>query len=310
LLSAIFLLIPIASLSAQAPVSELRPLPNQGMLVEQASHLIAIGDYPQAEATVRIFVVANPALADAQYLLAYILLRENKPAQSLAEYTNAAKLRTPTSEDLKNVALDYVLLEAYEDAERWIARSIQMAPNDADAWYVSGRIGYGQKHYADAAKCFEKALTIAPHNVKAENNLGLAYEGLDRTEDAIGAYRRAIEWQQGINRPTEQPLLNLAIILMKKGDLSEALALLKQAEEIAPKDPKIHEELGQIYLEQDHSDMATKEFEAALKLTPNSGALHFLLGRAYRRQGLGELANAEFAIAASLLGTRSSPNQP
>jgi Tfp pilus assembly protein PilF len=41
--------------------------------------------------------------------------------------------------DLKIVALDYVLLNDYADADHWIRYSLSVDPNDAEAWYEAGR---------------------------------------------------------------------------------------------------------------------------------------------------------------------------
>ena len=110
----------------------------------------------------------------------------------LKEYTRAAQVQSPSAEDLKNVALNYVLLDDYVDADKWMSRSVQMNEKDPDAWYGLGRIRYTRQRFQDAVDSFQKTLALEPKSVKAENNLGLAYEGLNRTEDAIKAYRRAL----------------------------------------------------------------------------------------------------------------------
>src|SRR5271170_6195132 len=112
----------------------------------RAMSLIAAGKFAEAESLLRATIATTPESADDHFLLAYMLLRENKPTESLAEYTLAAKLRAPSAEDLKSVALDYVLLESYPEADRWSSRSVEMNPKDADAWYVLGRIRYERKH--------------------------------------------------------------------------------------------------------------------------------------------------------------------
>ena len=71
-------------------------------------------------------IAADPKAAEPRYLLAYALEREDKPADSLNEYTKAAALRPPTAAELRSVALDYVLLKDLTDAERWMSRSLAM----------------------------------------------------------------------------------------------------------------------------------------------------------------------------------------
>jgi Flp pilus assembly protein TadD len=267
------------------------------------------GKFAQADAILRPLIAAEPKAAEPRYLLAYALLREDKPAESLKEYTSAATLRAPTASELRSVALDYVLLKALPDADRWMSRALAMDTNDAETWYAMGRLRYTQGRYGDALTCFEKTLALNPRSVKGENNLGLAYEALNRNDDAVRAYRNAIAWQKDDPAPSEQPLLNLAILLQHRNQLPEAQQLLEQAAKIAPKDPHIHENLGQVYLHTDRAADAAKEFADAVRLAPQNPRYHYLLGQAYRRAGDEGQAKQEFARSAALNGTHSTPDQ-
>ena len=107
-LSAIFLigcwvLAPSAGWAMQAASS--------ASLYEQGRALADAKRYAEADAALIRYVAEHPDSADALYLLGYVQQREDKPADSLQTYTEAAKLRAPRSEDLANVALDYVLLK-------------------------------------------------------------------------------------------------------------------------------------------------------------------------------------------------------
>jgi Flp pilus assembly protein TadD len=144
---------------------------------------------------------------------------------------------------------------------------------------------------------------------KARTTLGLAYEALNRNDDAVRAYRTAIAWQKDDPSPSEQPLVNLAIQLLHRNELNEAQELLEQAAKIAPKEPRIHENLGQIYLRTDHAADAVKEFSSAVALAPQNSRYHFLLGQAYRRNGDAEQAKQEFGRSAALNGAHSTPEQ-
>ena len=138
--------------------------------------------------------------------------------------------------------------------------------------------------------------------MKAENNLGLAYEATNQMDAAIAAYRQAIEWQnQGPHdQLSEEPLLNLGVVLLHRGELTEAEALLTQASALAPKDSRIHEQLGHLYMQKADYEKAEHELHVACELDPKSSSLHFLLGQAYRHLGKAQEAKAEFAISARL----------
>lgn len=281
--------------------------PPQANSLAAAQKLMHDGNFAQADSALRPLIAADPKAAEPHYLLAYALLREDKAADSLKEYTKAAALRRPTAAELRSVALDYVLLNDLPDADRWMSRSLAMDSSDAETWYTMGRLRYTQGRYGDALTCFEKTLALNPRSVKGENNLGLAYEALNRNEDAVRAYRTAIAWQKDDPSPSEQPLLNLAILLVHRNQTQEAQQLLEQAAKIAPKEPRIHENLGQIYLHTDRVPDAVTEFSSAVALAPQNPRYHYLLGQAYRRSGDDDRAKQEFARSAALNGTHSTP---
>jgi len=290
-------------LCAQQPVlSDPRPAVAGDNTLTEVKALLDAARYHEAEEALRTYLVDNDLSATAHELLAYALLRENKPADSLKEYTRAAAMERPTANVLEHVGQDYVLLGDWDDADKWTLRAVQMNPSDADAWYSLGRIRYSEQRFRDAVSCFEQALKYSPRSVKAENNLGLAYEATNQTDAAVAAYRQAIEWQaQGPrDQLSEQPLLNLGIVLLHRRQTTEAESLLAEAAALAPKNPRIHEQLGHLYMQKTDYAAAEHEFKQACELDPRSSSLHFLLGQAYRHEGKLEQAKAEFATSARL----------
>ena len=298
-----------ASSSPLPPAAQVKgaePAATSESSLDTARRRVTAGDFEGAEAVLRTVIDRDAQSAEAHSLLAYCLLRTNRPKDSLAEYTKAAALRTPSSEELRSVANDYALLDDFGDADRWMSRSLQMNDRDAETWYDLGRIRYSLQRFDEAMRCFKKTLELNPRSVKAADNLGLAYEGLNRNADAIEAYWLALDWQAAAAHPSEQPMLNLATLLLTQGKPDEALPLLKQAAAISPKNPAIHAQLGHLYLRADNLPEAQVEFESAVVLSPKRGAYHFLLGQVYRREGMGGKAKAQFDEAASLDGTHSS----
>jgi tetratricopeptide (TPR) repeat protein len=279
---------------------------------ESASHLaqakaeLEHGQYAEAEKILRDRLAGHASEVEARYLLAYALFRENKPADSLKEYTEAARQRAPRAKELETVALDYVLLNDYDDAEHWARYSLSLDANNAEAWYEFARIEYTLNGFQAAVDAFQRALELDPVSVKAEDNLGLAFEGLNRTDEALAAFRKAIAMQASSQHPSEQPLLNLAKLLIDRNHLDEALPLLQQAAHIAPRDWKILAQLGRLYSEKGELSAARETLEQAVAIEPQDASLHFQLGRVYRKSGAPEKASREFATTKDLLGTTSS----
>jgi Flp pilus assembly protein TadD len=302
--------------------------------LSQANSLLESGKAADADRAVRSFLQSHPDSADAHFLLGLILFREiqlhgadvstlsypaeasdakfrqSKAKESLAEFTEGARHQIPSAFDLKIVSFDYILLGDYTDADKWLTRATHMDPADADTWYNLGRTKYSENRFDEAIQTFQHCLLLDPKNVKAENNLGLSYEGLGRKDDAIAAYKQAIAWDSHSPHKSQEPYLNLGSLLVDQDQAKDALPYLLQAETLAPEDAKVHERLGKAYAHLNQLPQAQSELEKAVALAPYVASLHFMLGQVYRREGLMQKAKAEMKRTDELNGTHSSGAAP
>ena len=326
-------------LPARARQAEIKTVSPENDALQQARSLLRQGKVDEAEHIVRQYANSQPESAEAHYLLGFILFRaiqghaalegasegaqyneldpglaefaKKRAEESLAEYTAGARYSKPSAADLKIVALDYIVLGDFPDADKWLTRSLEWNPQDAEGWYQLGRTKYNENRFQEAIEAFERCLKLEPKNLKAEDNLGLAYEGLGRVDQAIAAYQKAIEWESEsgtAETPTGAsagPYLDLGSLLLDQNRPQDALAHLQRAAEIAPREARVHEKLGKAYAEVNQLPEAQKELEEAVKLSPKNGRLHFMLGQVYRKQGLTEKAKAEMQLSGTLDGVRS-----
>ncbi len=272
----------------------------------RAKALIHLGRFDEAEHSLRDYMRRHPESPDASYLLGYVLFRENKPGESLRTYTAAAQLQRPAPSDFKIVGLDYVLLNDYPSAIKWLERAVAEGPGDAEAVYYLGRAYYWQNSFDKAITCFERAIQLDPQYAKAKDNLGLAYEGKSDLKAAEAAYREAIQTGTNSGHPNEESYLNLADLFRRTGRSADALALLGKADKIGGKSERSEEIRARIFFAQDRVPDAEAEVRAALAAKPEDGALHYLLGRILKREGRADQAEKEFAQTRKLLGTHSS----
>ncbi|MDE3188069.1 MAG: tetratricopeptide repeat protein [Acidobacteriota bacterium] len=278
----------------------------------QARSLLAAGKLAESEAVLRGFTQAHPSSAEAHFLLGYVLFRDKKATESLAEFTAGAALQHPHADELRIVASDYVMLGDYGDADKWFTAVVVEKPDDADAWYLLGRTKFNENNFTAAVSCFERVLSLHPRHVEAENNLGLALLQLSHPEKAQAAFQSAIDWQG--NAPADaQPFLNLGTLFTSQNNFDKAMPYLTKAAALSPDNPKVHEELAQVYMAQQNLPQAQRELERAVALAPTISGLHFKLGQIYRREALLDRAEQEFALCAQLNSTHSSaatPNPP
>lgn len=274
--------------------------------LNQAKTLIREGKTGQADAAVRAYLQAGHDGATARALLGLILYQEGRGADSLAEFTHAAKFRTPSASDLIVVGLDYVLLRDLGNADKWMTIATQRAPENASAWQYLGGIKYSENRFAEAIAAYDKCLSLHPHDVLVEDAIGRSLEGLGQDQDAAAAYRKALSWQADAQTKSAQPLLHLGALLARQGQLESALPLLISAAAAAPKNADIHEQLGTVYLQLRQLPKAQSEVEMALALSPGNSHLHWLLASIYRAEGRGNEADREMQRYGALLGAHSS----
>lgn len=266
----------------------------------EARSLLESGKLPEAEQVTRRYLEIHKSSADGHYLLGYILFKKKDPKSSLAEYTEAARYRKPSAADLEAVAGNYVLLKDYPDADKWFTRAVEWNPKDSLGWYYLGRTKYSENRFAEAVGAFEQCLKLDPRNVKAEDNLGLSFQGLNQIEEAVAAYRTAIDWQKDAAEKIPGPSLDLGSLLLDENRANEALPYLLDAERISPEDFRVHRQLGKAYNHLDQLDKARSELERAVELAPENAAVHFMLAQVYRKQGLMDKARIESERYAAL----------
>jgi Flp pilus assembly protein TadD len=209
--------------------------------------------------------------------------------------------------------LDYVLLDDYADAIKWLEKAVALDGTNKDAWYYLGRAYYTKARLREARKAFQTVLELDPHDARAENNLGLILETEGKPTAAIEAYRRAIAWQEN-SQASEQPYVNLGNLLMEQGQTKEAIEPLEKAVALAPNNAFCHMTLGVYYRKAGQMEGARRELEQATQLEPDNAVAHYQLGRLYKELHDLDRAKIEFDRTRELQshrsGSKSIPTEP
>lgn len=301
--------------------------------LRSAELLLSEGKVQQAEAPVRHYLLNHNESAQAHFLLGYILFRQiqaralennamvddapaakkfrrSRARASLGQFTAGARYNNPTAFDFRIVAYDYVLLNDFADADKWMSKSVKMDSSNAEAWYSLGRIKYNENRFGEAIRAFEECLRRDKRNVRAADNLGLSYEGLGHMDEAIAAYKDAIAWEPAGAAKDAGPFLHLGKIYVEKDRPRDALPFLVDATRIAPKNAKAHEALGKAFSLLNELPSAQAEFEKAVALAPGVSSFHYLLGQVYRKEGFIKKAKLQFKRTAELNGAHASQSTP
>ena len=112
---------------------------------------------------------------------------------------------------------------------------LAQSPQDAQGWYLLGRIYFSQNHFHHSAIAFEKAVKLAPSRTEIFSQLAEAcYLSPDKNDQLLAAHylQRALALA-----PQDPTALNLsALMLYHQGHYQKALAIWQNLLMQAPKD--------------------------------------------------------------------------
>jgi tetratricopeptide (TPR) repeat protein len=153
-------------------------------------------------------------------------------------------------------------------------------PSDAEAFVTLGRLYRLAQNSVEAEKAFQKALELDPDNEYALHGLALLYSDLGDTKTAVQMWERLAQ-----RNPHPRIFRALAATLSEARDYSGAVAALRRALELAPKDTEIKRELAEnLLLKGDYNEAATLYRELA-DANPRDAQYPLRLSQIYRQQG-------------------------
>lgn len=283
-----------------------QPAAPEAATLPQCRTLLEQGRADEAVSSLQAYTAAHPESAAGAYLLGYAFYAAKQPRRSLEQYTRGASLRAPSAEDLMAVSADYILLNDFTDAARWLTTVTSMQPSNSLAWYYLGRAQHLSGRYPEALQAFDRALQIKPQYIRAEIGAGLTKEAMGDSAGAMQAYGTAAQWQGTALIQDAQPYLSAGELLLKQGNNQAALEKLQTAAKFSHANPRVLEDLGKAYERTGNFAGAQAALEQAEHLAPDSSTVHFLLGTAYLHQGQKAKADQEFSLTNGLLSTESN----
>src|SRR6184192_2906790 len=148
----------------------------------------------------------------------------------------------------------------------------------------------------DSITLFKHALTVAPSNVIAENNLGLAMHKNGQLDEAAAHFEKALQIQ-----PNDYTaLLTMGVTRFYQGRVPEAIEYAQATIRSEPDSPKAHNLLGMALAKQNRNDAALDEMRRAVKLAPKNAEIRNNLGLALAQLGRIPEAIDEFHEAVRL----------
>lgn len=237
--------------------------------------LFRSGRFDEARQELERAVALQPTYEDALRLLGRVLMRQGRIDEGREQFNRALTIR-PNSVSLhSDMGLAYFNAQRYAEALQAFERAIELAPNSSvtlsqagaashalgdttralgyyekataiqprpETFSSMGTIYYGQGEFQKAASAYEAALLIRPLGAITHRNLGDAYRRLGRTDDALRAYRQAVERAQAevaVSPTDARALARLAVYQAKARDDAAARRTLAAAEKLAANDEQV-----------------------------------------------------------------------
>jgi tetratricopeptide (TPR) repeat protein len=129
------------------------------------------------------------------------------------------------------VGVTHLSIAVWKDPFQLYANAVMAEPESSAAHYGVGVVFAKLGMWPRAIKQFEAATRLDPGNIRAWNNLSVAYESNNRLEDGERAIRRAIHLSDGTHF---RAWYNLATIQQRQGKEQESCASLDRALAINP----------------------------------------------------------------------------
>jgi Flp pilus assembly protein TadD len=166
-------------------------------------------------------------------------------------------------------------------------KALSMQPRNSEAW-SNLAIAYDNLNRSnDAMDALYHAVQLDPDNTNARMNLAAMYANANRNDNAIAQYKQIIK-MDGSNG---EAYLNLSKCLIAAKKVTEAKQYLKQAIANLPNKGDPHVELGNIYWKTDRDlEKGITEFRTAVSLEPSNPAFYQDLAAALESKGQKEEA--------------------
>lgn len=198
---------------------------------------------------------------------------DNEQSQGLRERIELAIAATPTAQETQHVV---ALYQAGHHAELEAAsRALTQRYPDSDfAWSVLGSAL--QLQGKDAFEALQKTVQLAPNDAEAHGNLGTAWQARGMYDQAVDSYTRALE----LNPDFVEAHGNLAAALQAQGKLEQAEQAYRQALALRPDYAKGHFNLGNTLQAMRRSAEAVVCYQNALALLQGDAEIYLNLGNA------------------------------
>ncbi|KAF7822341.1 cell division cycle protein 27-like protein B-like isoform X1 [Senna tora] len=163
---------------------------------------------------------------------------------------------------------EYVALEDFENGIKCYQSALRVDARHYNAWYGLGMVYLRQEKFDFSEHHFRMAFRINPRSSVIMSYLGAALHALkvNRSEEALLIMERAIL----ADKKNPVPMYHKANILMSLENFDDALEVLEELKEYAPRESSVYALMGRIYKRRNMHERAMLHYGMALDLKPST----------------------------------------
>ena len=250
------------------------------------------------EAALRAYSQAlelQPNFAEIHANIGTMLFKMQRLDQAISSYQKALDIDPNLAAVYWNLGKVFQTLgRADESITAW-QKALELQPNlvEAEFNFEFGNSLARRGLWDEAAKNYQRAITLKPHWAEVYSNLASVRSQQGREPEAIQYYQKSIELKPDL----PQPHLYLGHIFSNKGDSKQAIYHYQQSIKIKPDSIDSYANIANLYAKIGHVEAAIQNFEQALALQPNWAEIHCRLAHIRKHDQPAEaLINLEKAI--------------
>ena len=220
------------------------------------------GKLKEAETEYQLALNVQPNHATALHFLGVIRYQQQRHEEAKILIIRALEQTPDDLMALGNLGNVHQSLQEYGQAIQVFTKIIQASPAGPEILINRGNAYYSAGRFADAGGDYLAAFNLNPRIVEASRGLGLAL----LAEEKFGQAKDALERWAGAVSNSPEPLVSLAILYRKTGDLETAQNYYEKALTLAPGVSGIHCDLANILRDLGDMKAARRHYEKSITL--------------------------------------------
>ena len=223
----------------------------------------------------------RPNLASAHTDMAIAYNQGGYLNEAVHHYRQAIENDSSYVDAYTNLGKVYSDTEEYELSAEAYEKVLTLSPPEDQLPRIHLNLGVaymGLERIDDAITEWKQAAALAPDYMDAYMNLGTAYQGKSMPDSTRAVWERALE----VGGQSVVPRVALARLSFAEGRLPDALRYYGEILDLGARDPRISAEIALVHERMEDFDQAITNYEQALELAPENAQLKAALNRVRR----------------------------